>query len=214
MLGGLAIAAAASADAAWSLYTRFAVDFTGLSALQRTAAALWDFRPLATAVFAAGALIAVAGLRARSGRLAAASSPLAVLAAAHAALAVPVLAAAVWVAAAGSLGGRDELGFVYSQGERAVTLATQIAAWAPLAAVLALLAWLLVGVHEDEDAGVPPPGGSVSEEMEDLWRERLAYAPARERARLLLERIRALEAAGDAEGARELADEMRGLAGR
>jgi hypothetical protein len=47
--------------------------------------------------------------------------------------------------------------------------------------------------------------------MEALWAERLAFSPKRERARTLLERIRALEVAGDVEAARELAEEMRKL---
>jgi hypothetical protein len=47
--------------------------------------------------------------------------------------------------------------------------------------------------------------------MEALWAERLAFSPRRERARVLLERIRALEVSGDVEGARELAEEMRRL---
>jgi hypothetical protein len=216
VLGGLAIAVAASADAAWSLYTRFAVDFAGLSALERAAAALWDFRPLATVVFTAGALIALASLPARTGRLATSSSLLAVLAAAHAALALPVLAAAVWVAATGRLGGPDELGFVYSPGERTVTLATQVAAWVPMAGALGYLAVFAARVQAraKEEPAEAPPTRSLGDEMEDLWREQLAFGPGRERGRALLGRIRALEAAGDAEGARELADELRDLARR
>ena len=52
---------------------------------------------------------------------------------------------------------------------------------------------------------------SLAEEMESLWAERLAFSPRRERARMLLERIRALEQSGNVEGARELAEEMRRL---
>ena len=109
--GGVTLAIAASADAAWSLHARFAVDLTGLSLIDRAGAALWDFRPLATAVFAAGALAALAGLRGPAGRLAPlhglARDGLALLAAAQAALALVVLALATWVAAAGELGGRE-----------------------------------------------------------------------------------------------------------
>ena len=52
---------------------------------------------------------------------------------------------------------------------------------------------------------------SLVEEMEALWAERLAFSPRRERARALLERLRALERSGDVEGAQELADELRRL---
>jgi hypothetical protein len=47
--------------------------------------------------------------------------------------------------------------------------------------------------------------------MEELWREHLAHGASRERARMLLRRIHALEDAGDADGARELAEQMRRL---
>jgi hypothetical protein len=208
--GGLTVALAASADAAWSLHARFAADLTGLSVVERAGAALWDFRPLATAVFAAGAVAALTGLRGPAGRLALlhglARDGLALLAAAQAALALVVLALASWVAAAGELGGRDELGFVYSPGERAVTLVTQVAAWLPLAVFLAVLGFLMGHAQTPE-----PAGGSVGDEMEALWRERLAFGPRRERARALLARIQALEAAGDHEEAGRLAEEMRGL---
>src|SRR5919108_3229116 len=146
LAGGVTVALAASADVAWSLHARFAADLTGLSVVERAGAALWDFRPLTTAVFAAGAVAALTGLRGPAGRFAPlhglARDSLALLAAAPAALALVVLALAAWVAAAGELGGRDELGFVYSPGERAVTLVTQLAAWLPLAVFLSFLAFL------------------------------------------------------------------------
>jgi hypothetical protein len=207
LAGGAVVALAASAETAWSLRARFALDLEGLSALERAGVALWDFRPLPTAVFAGGAiavLLAPAGAGARAG--------LAVLAAAHAALAVVVLAFAVWIAAAGEVGGPDALGFAYPPGERAVTLVTQLAAWLPLAL---LLTWIAVVAARAPSntvlLGSGTPATSVSEEMEALWTERLAFSPKRERARTLLERIRALEVSGDVEGARELAEEMRRL---
>jgi hypothetical protein len=207
LAGGAVVALAASAETAWSLRARFALDLEGLSALERAGVALWDFRPLPTAVFAGAAvavLLAPAGAGARAG--------LAVLAAAHAALAVVVLAFAVWIAAAGDVGGPDALGFAYPPGERAVTLVTQLAAWLPLAV---LLAWIAVVAARPPSntvsLGSGVPASSVSEEMEALWAERLAFSPKRERARTLLERIRALEVAGDVEAARELAEEMRKL---
>ncbi|MGH3060305.1 MAG: hypothetical protein ACRDNA_02715, partial [Gaiellaceae bacterium] len=58
LAGGAVVALAASAETAWSLRARFALDLDGLSALERAAVALWDFRPLPTAVFA-GAAVAV-----------------------------------------------------------------------------------------------------------------------------------------------------------
>ncbi len=222
--GGLAIALAATADAAWSLYGRFAVDLSGLAGLERTTVALWDFRPLPTAVFTAGAVLALLAVR-DPGRALVGFGPwirkaLVVLMTAHAALAVPILAAAGWIAATGRVGAEDELGFVYSSGERAVTLVTQLAAWLPLGAVLAVLALRLarLGTEEEHGLDVVPartaPDRSLGNEMEDLWRERLAFGPGRERARVLLERIRALETAGDVEAARQLAEEMRSLGRR
>jgi hypothetical protein len=149
-------------------------------------------------------LLAPAGAGARAG--------LAVLAAAHAALAVVVLAFAVWIAAAGDVGGPDALGFAYPPGERAVTLVTQLAAWLPLAVLLTSIAVVAARPPSNTvSLGSEAPATSVSEEMEALWAERLAFSPKRERARTLLERIRALEVAGDVEAARELAEEMRRL---
>ena len=207
LAGGAVVALAASAETAWSLRARFALDLEGLSALERAGVALWDFRPLPTAVFAGAALavlLAPAGARARGA--------LAVLGAAHAALAIVVVVLAIWIAAAGEIGGPDALGFAYPPEERLVTLVTQLAAWLPLAVLLAGVA--VVAARPPSNAVSPgngPPAASVAEEMESLWAERLAFSPRRERARMLLERIRALEASGDVEGARELAEEMRRL---
>lgn len=213
LAGGAVVALAASAETAWSLRARFALDLEGLSALERAGVALWDFRPLPTAVFAGAALavlLAPAGAGARAG--------IAVLAATHAALAVVVLAFAVWIAAAGEVGGPEALGFTYPPGERAITLATQLAAWLPLAV---LLIWIAVVATRASNslllgskaAEAPAIGTTrpLSGEMEALWAERLAFSPKRERARALLERIRALEESGDVHGARELAEEMRRL---
>jgi len=209
LTGGAVVALAASAETAWSLRARFALDLEGLSALERAGVALWDFRPLPTAVFTGAALavlLAPAGALARGG--------LAVLAAAHAALAAVVLALAVWIAAAGEVGGPEELGFAYPPGERAVTLVTQLVAWLPLAVLLAGVAVVAVRPAGSTPAQVAAARTtSLSEEMEALWAERLAFSPRRERARSLLERIRALEQAGDVEGAQELAEEMRRLWG-
>lgn len=218
--GGTVVALAASADTAWSIQARFALDLSGLSALERAGAGLWDLRPLAPAVFAAGCLAILVGLRDPPGRLAALAGPtrsgLVFLAAAHAALALAILALAGWVAAAGEVGGRDELGFVYTRGERAVTLVTQVLAWLPLAALFAAAAWTAAHPGEEAEREPAPEPEEPSErplfdEMDALWRERLAFGPRRERARTLLGRIRLLEEAGDHEGARELAEEMRRL---
>jgi len=216
--GGAAVALAASAETAWWLRARFALDLEGLTALERAGAALWDFRPLGTAVFALATLAALLGA-AEAGRLDALAAPartgIAVLASAHAALAFVVAALAVWIAAAGEVGRRDELGFVYSSADRAVTLVTQLVAWVPLGALLAVLAvlatrgWPGQDVEEADDG--PGPEAPLSEEMEELWREHLAHGPSRERARALLRRIQALEEAGDTDGARELAEQMRRL---
>lgn len=215
LAGGLTVALAASADTAWSLHARFALDLEGLSALERAGVALWDFRPLATAVFA-GAAVAVLVARDGEGPW---GGLLAVLAGAQAALGLVVSAAAVVVAASGSVGSRDELGFSYSADERVVTLVTQLAAWLPLAVLLAAVAVLAARQPSDRLLFVPegapgaPAAGerSLAAEMEALWEARLAHGPRRERARALLARIRSLEEAGDHEGASELAEEMRGL---
>jgi hypothetical protein len=219
LAGGAAAGLAASADAAWSAHARFALDLSGLSAPERAAAALWDFRPLAAAVFALAAVALAAGLREPPGRLAAMREPLrsglVLLAAAHVAFALVVVALAAWVATSGRVGEVDELGFSYSAGERAATLATQVLAWLPLAAFLGALAVRGVAPLCTETAPEEPrrahARGDVTEEMEALWRERLAFGPRRERARTLLDRVRALEDAGDVERARELAEEMRRL---
>jgi hypothetical protein len=213
---GATIALAAAADVAWTISDRFSPELNELSTLERAAVALWDLRPLSVAVFAVGALLALRGLAAPPGRLAGArevvAASVAALAAALTALALVVVALAAWVAVAGEIGGRDELGFVYTGRARAVTLATQAIAWIPLAILLGLLA---------RDAPRTAPGSAplpaaapqlaVSAEMEELWRERLAYSPNREQARMLLGRIQALENAGREPEARRLADEMRRL---
>jgi hypothetical protein len=210
------VALAASAETAWSLRARFALDLEGLSALDRAGVALWDFRPLGTAVFALAAIAVLLGAAEPPLRLEGLAGParagLAVLAGAHAALAFVVVGLAVWIAAAGEVGRRDELGFVYSSADRTVTLATQLLAWVPLGALLALVALAAAGEREPEPGeDDSAPDATVSEEMEELWRERLAHGPSRERARTLLGRIQSLEAAGDADGARELAEQMRRL---
>jgi hypothetical protein len=214
--GGAAVILAASADVAQTVQDRFAVDLAGLGTLERAGATLWDLRPLGTAVFAVGALAALAGLGEPAGRLERlhelARNGVATLAAAHAALALVVLGLAVWVAAVGEVGDSGELGFVYSGSDRAVTLATQLVGWIPLTALLVLVAVVATRSEQVEDEPEPERSdASLSEEMEALWRERLAHGPRRERARNLLSRIRALESAGDHEQARELADELRNL---
>jgi hypothetical protein len=216
LAGGAAVAFAASAETAWWLRARFELDFEGLSALERAGAALWDFRPVGTAVFALAAIAALVGA-AEAGRLERLAAParagVAVLASAHAALAGVVIVLAVWIAVAGEVGRRDELGFVYSPADRAFTLVTQLLAWLPLGALLVVLAVLAARdwPERDLDENEPVPDVSVSEEMEELWREHLAHGASRERARTLLRRIHALEDAGDADRARELAEQMRRL---
>jgi hypothetical protein len=203
--GGAVVGLAATADTVRSLYDRFAADLAGLSTFERAGVALWDLRPLGAAVFAGAALALAAGLP----RLEAARPLLVVLLSGYAALGAAVLALAVWIAVRGSVGAPDELGFRFTDGARAVTLATQAAAWGPLMVLFAALALRI--------AARPEPGptvverASISEEMDALWREELAFGPKRERARGLLGRIRELEAAGDDEAARALAEEMRRL---
>ena len=214
--GGAAVILAASADVAQTVQDRFAVDLAGLSALERAGATLWDLRPLATAVFAVGTLGVLAGLGEPPGRLERLHAPVrngvAILAAAHAALGLVVLGLALWIASAGEIGDREELGFVYSRSDRAVTLVTQLVGWIPLAALLVLFAFVATRSEQVEEEPEPESSdASLSQELEALWRERLAHGPRRERARNLLSRIRALERAGDHEKARELADELRNL---
>jgi hypothetical protein len=213
---GAVVILAASADVAQTVQDRFAVDLAGLGALERAGATLWDFRPLATAVFAVGALGVLAGLGEPAGRLERLHVPVrngvAILAAAQAALGLVVLGFTVWVAAAGEVGDSGELGFVYSGSDRAVTLVTQLFGWIPLAALLVLVAFVATRSEQvDEEPEPERSDASLSEELEALWRERLAHGPRRERARNLLSRIRALERVGDHEKARELADELRKL---
>jgi hypothetical protein len=214
--GGAAVILAASADVAQTVQDRFAVDLAGLSALERAGATLWDLRPLATAVFAVGTLGVLAGLGEPPGRLERLHAPVrngvAILAAAHAALGLVVVGLAVWVAAVGEVGDSEELGFVYSRSDRAVTLVTQLVGWIPLAALLVLVAFVATRSEQVEEEPEPERSDApLSQELEALWRERLAHGPRRERARNLLSRIRALERAGDHEKARELADELRNL---
>ena len=201
--GSAAVAVAASADVAWQVYTRFADDAGGLSALERAQAALWDLRPLASALF----LLAAMGvlLVRPHGSLRRLVAP---LAGAHAALGVAVLIFAVWVAATGRIGATDELSFSYALGERVVTLATQALGWGVLVAALAVLAWR---ASAPEPEAPRPDEPSVLPEAEALWRERLAFGPRREKARSLLARIQASERDGDHETARRLADELRRL---
>ncbi|HEU4448674.1 MAG TPA: hypothetical protein VFR63_01670 [Gaiellaceae bacterium] len=228
LAGGAVVGLAASAETAWSLRARFALDLEGLSAAERAGIALWDFRPLPTAVFAGAAVALLLALADEGGgRLVAvrgaARTGLVLLAGAHAALAVLVLGLAVWIAAAGEVGERGGLGFAYSADDRAVTLATQAAAWVPLALLLGAAA--VLAAREPRDTAAPaddvrpaaeaaPPAPSTLAELEALWRERLALGPRRERGRLLLQRIRAAEEAGDAEAAGRLAAELRALVDR
>jgi hypothetical protein len=213
---GAAVILAASVDVAQTVQDRFAVDLAGLSALERAGVTLWDLRPLATAVFAVGVLGVLAGLGEPPGRLERLRAPVrngvAILATAHAALGLVVLGLALWIASAGEVGDREELGFVYTSSDRAFTLVTQLVGWVPLAALLALFAFVATRSEQAEEELEPErTDASLSEELEVLWRERLAHGPRRERARNLLSRIRALERTGDHEKARELADEMRNL---
>jgi hypothetical protein len=214
--GGAAVALAASAAVAQAAQDRFAVDLSGLGASERAGAALWDLPPLRSAVFAVGALGLLAGLGEPAGRLerlhTVMRKSVAILAAAHAALGLVVLGLALWIATAGKVGDRDELGFVYSRSDRAVTLVTQLVGWIPLVALLVLVAFVANRSEQaDEEPEPERSDASLSEELEALWRERLAHGPRRERARNLLSRIRVLERAGDHEKARELADELRKL---
>jgi hypothetical protein len=204
VLGGAAAGAAACAETAGSLYERFAADLGGLSTGDRAALALWDFRPLGAGLFALATLALLAGDRIEG----ALRTALTVLVGAFAALGVLVVLAAVWVGARGFVGEEDGLAIRYTDGERIATVVTQTLGWAPLVAFLVFLALRLTEkspVHEEtrED--------SVVAEMDELWRERLAFSPRRERGRELLARIRALEAQGNLAEARELAEEMRRL---
>jgi hypothetical protein len=204
VLGGAAAGVAACAETAGSLYERFAADLAGLSAVDRAALALWDFRPLGGGLFALAALAFLAGDR-FEGVL---RSALTVLVGAFAALGVFVVLAAVWVGARGFVGEEDGLAIRYTDGERVVTILTQTLGWAPLIAFLTFLALRLTAKSPAEERA---PEDSVVAEMDELWRERLAFSPRRERGRELLARIRALEAQGNLTEARELAEEMRRL---
>lgn len=203
-VGGATIVVAASADTAASLYERFAGDLAGLSAAERAGVALWDFGPLSAGVFALGALALVAADLRRLAR-----GILAVVLSGYAALGLAVLALVAWIAAQGSVGDADELGLRFTAGERVVTLVTQVAAWGTLVTLFTLLAFRAIEAREPEPE--PDEHPTLAAEMDALWRERLAFGPRRERARNLLARIRELEAAGDEDSARSLADEMRRL---
>jgi hypothetical protein len=204
VLGGAAAAVAACAETAGSLYERFAADLAGLSAIDRAALALWDFRPLGAGLFALAALALLA-----ADRLEGALRPtLAVLAGAFAALGVLVLLAALWVGARGFVGEENGLAIRFTDGERVVTALTQVLGWAPLVAFFMLLA---LRHTQESHAEEEPAEESVVAEMDQLWWERLAFSPRRERGRELLERIRTLEAQGNLAEARELAEEMRRL---
>ena len=61
LAGGERRSPSPQAPTAWWLRARFALDLEGLSAFDRAAAALWDFRPLGTAVFALAAIAALIG---------------------------------------------------------------------------------------------------------------------------------------------------------
>jgi hypothetical protein len=208
--GGAAVVLAAGAETVRSVHARFTADLGGLSALERAAVALWDFGPLGAAVFAAGALALLAGLAGEPSRpaLAAAVEPaLAFLLSAYGALGLVVVAFAGWVAAAGRIGDPDGLAVRYDDGERAVTVATQAVGWGSLTALFVLLL-----LRKTPEAIAPAAErASLAEEMDALWRERIAFTPNRERGRTLLHRIRTLEEKGDLTGARELADELRKL---
>lgn len=213
VVGGAIIALAATAETVRVVYERFAADLAELSVAERAAVALWDLGPLEPAVFAAGVLALLSGLAQRPGRLAGLRRPLqsavAVLLAAFATLGLVVVALAAWIAADGSLGEADGLGFRFGAHERAVTLATQVLGWGALVVLFVLLALRVTERPESEP--MPNEQTSLFEEMDALWRERLAFSPKRERGRTLLARVRALEEAGDLHGAREAADEMRRL---
>jgi hypothetical protein len=202
--GGGVVALTATAYTVQSVYERFTVDLAGLSALERAGVALWDLSPLGAGVFAAGAVALLAANVWDSAR-----RLLALLIAAYAALGLVVLSSAAWIAAKGSVGGPDRLGFRFGGGERLVTLITQMLGWGSLVALFIVLA--LLATEEAEPSAPATAGPSVFEEMDALWRDRLAFGPKRERARELLARIQLHEESGDEESARALADEMRRL---
>jgi hypothetical protein len=210
--GGAAIALAATAETVRSVHARFTIDLAGLSALERAAVALWDFGPLSAAVFAAGALAVLIGLAespAGLGLRRALGPVLDLLLAAYTTLGLVVVSLAAWVAAAGRLGEADGLAIRFDGGERAVTLATQAVGWGLLAGLFVALT-RRIGTNAES----PPPEEerlSLFEEMDALWRERIAFTPNRERGRTLLHRIRSLEERGDLSAARELAEQLRRL---
>jgi len=135
-------------------------------------------------------------------------SALAVAASGFAALGLAVLVAALWIGARGYAGDADGLAIRFTDGERVATIVTQVLGWAPLVAFFGLLALWLTRPSPSSDE---PEAQSVVAEMDELWQERLAYSPRRERGRELLARIRTLEAEGKLAEARALAEEMRRL---
>lgn len=210
--GGAAVMLAATADTVRSVYARFTADLAGLSFLERGGVALWDFAPLGAAVFGIGALALLGGLADGPRRpriVRAVEPPLALLLSAYATLGLVVIALAVWIGAAGRVGDANGLAVRYDGGERAVTLATQILGWGPLVGLFAFVAYRRAA--RPEDTAPQPELRSLSEEMDALWRERIAFSPNRERGRVLLQRIRTLEETGDLSRARALADELRRL---
>ncbi|MEO8290090.1 MAG: hypothetical protein ABI649_03740 [Gaiellaceae bacterium] len=216
LAGGIVLALLGLGEEAWTIKGRFDPAVLGLGAPERAAVALWELRPLVFVPFVLGALLVLAALLEPPGRLGEARERarpvLTVLAAAHAVFALVVVGLAGWVAAAGSIAGRDEITFFYSGSHRALTLATQALAYVPLAALLAAVAMRASFEPVPVEKAEPParsPG--LLAEMEELWSERLAFGPRREQARRLLERLRALEGSGDVEGAQQVADQLRRL---
>jgi hypothetical protein len=173
LAGGVAAGLAAVAETVASLYGRFAADLAGLSAADRAGVALWDFRPLGAGVFA---LAALATLASDPGPARTLRPALAVVASGFAALGIVVLGAALWTGARGYAGDADGLAIRYTDGERVTTIATQVLGWAPLVVFFGLLAlWLTKPAPSPGE----PETDSVVAEMDELWRERLAYSPRR-----------------------------------
>jgi hypothetical protein len=211
LAGGATVALAATAETVRSVHARFTADLAGLSLPERAAVALWDFGPLGAAVFAAGALALLAGLAEEPPRPSLAHAlehALAFVLSAYAMLGLVVVALAAWVAAAGRIGDAGGLAVRYEGGERVVTVVTQALGWGSLAVLFAFLAFRRTQTAEDAPE---LEGGTLTEEMDALWRERIAFTPNRERGRTLLHRIRTLEEKGDLREARELADQLRRL---
>lgn len=207
--GGAAACVAACAETAGSVYTRFAADLAGLAAIDRASVALWDLRPLGAAVFALGALAVVFGLTDATPGAGVLRPALAVAAGGFAALGVVVLALTLWIGSRGLAGEANGLAVYFTGGERVATVVTQLAGWLPLIAFFVVLALRLTRTEQE---ALPAEIAGLVAEMDELWRQRLAFSPRRERGRALLERIRTLEAEGRPAEAEELAEEMRELA--